>query len=140
MTSDFIGELEKLEGMGQDANATGPTEEQGHRAYSRITDESEERYYDAIRKMQSPAPRTAPKGLSHWAERLYVSAYQFFSAIRVMAVPIILISEMAGAIGVWMSQKNKRSRRFFAYTLCIGIPALVLLAVFGYGSLAGIFY
>lgn len=153
-TSDFIEELEKIEDMGEDSQRKEDevadsemidknmesAEENGLDAYDRITKESEKRYYDAMEKMQQPDSRASSKGFSYAVRRLYISVYKFFAAVRIMAIPTILISEIIGFTGMWMSQRNKRSKRFFAYTLCIGIPALVLFAVFGYGSLAELFY
>lgn len=153
-TSNFIEKLEKIEDADRDRQGKEDeinnneivdrnmesAEENGLDAYEKITKESERRYYDAIENMQQPNTQTSAKGFSYWVKRLYISVYKFFSAVRIMAIPIILISEIIGFTGIWMSQKNKRSKRFFAYTLCIGVPALVLFAVFGYGSLAELFY
>ena len=146
--------MEKIEDIGEDRNRKEnaipnsgmieknmeSAEENGLSAYDRITKESEKRYYDAMEKMQQSDPKASSRGFSNAVRGLYISVYQFFSAIRIMAIPIILISEIIGFTGIWMSQRNKRSKRFFAYTLCIGIPALVLFSVFGYGSLAELFY
>lgn len=115
-------------------------EENGKRACDNIIKAGEERYYNAMEKMKPASVRSSGAGFSGLVKGMYIAVYKFFSIIRIMAIPIILISELIGFTGMWMSQKNKRSKRFFLSTLCIGIPVLVLFIVFGYGSLAEIFY
>lgn len=112
----------------------------GADAYDELTAAGDKRYYDTIDRIQNHSGQHDKKGVSYWIKELYISVYKIFSAIRIMAVPIIIISESIGIVGIWMSQKNKRSRRFFLYILCIGIPALVLFSIFGFGSLSEIFY
>lgn len=79
-------------------------------------------------------------GFEMWVKKLYLGLYKFFAAVKMMAIPIILISEVVGFIGATLSKKNKAAKKFFIVTACIGIPLLTIGIIFGYGYLTDIFY
>lgn len=71
--------------------------------------------------------------------RLLKSFYRVYEGIKSMAGIIISVSVFIGILIFVLSRKNKQWRRLGLYMFVIAIPLLVLLVVYGVGTLNGIY-
>lgn len=144
--SNFIDALERNESNALAAEEEkliddnlNVAEQRGEDAYDNISDAGKHQLDSVLAATEQPVDKSGG-GFEGFIKKVYAAVYKFFAAVRMLAVPIILISEIVGFIGAKLSTKNKAAKKFFIITCCIGIPVLVICAIYGYGYLTSIFY
>lgn len=60
--------------------------------------------------------------------------------LRVNGPYVMILSVIIGCVMAVLARRNKKLQRFAIFTLCVGVPLLVLVVIFGYGFLCSLFF
>lgn len=102
--------------------------ETGDDVYTNMQNSSaESAFYDLTSSAQG--------GSVDWTMRLYT----FHSGLSSIGPFAMIFSFAAGCLIIILARKNKGLRRFALFGLCIGVPAICIIFIYGLGALLGIF-
>lgn len=65
--------------------------------------------------------------------------YRIYKSLCGYMPYVMVLSIVFGILVFILARKNKGLRRFGFYGLCIGIPLCVLIFIFGFGAMCGMF-
>lgn len=113
-------------------------EQKADEYYEKAMDHMEQAYYQAMDQVQNGRPGTLLNGKStgQWVFEVFFGIY---SAIRRAAPFICMLSLLCGVTVCFLAKRNKMLFKRAIEVGIIGIPLVLLVFVFGIGSMISVF-
>lgn len=99
-------------------------------------EKNQEVYYNALDKLTEPDTDNSDESLISSSLRGF---YKIYILIKFSGVWICIGSIVLGAVGCFFSRHNKSGMKFFIVSFCVVVPIMVIVIVFGVGSLNQLF-